>query len=45
MKRISSQLPTYDSSYYLQLREYDMNQESNKVGSQNKGVDETMTRG
>ena len=36
MKRISSQLPTYDSSYYLQLREYDMNQESNKVGSQSR---------
>ena len=26
MKRISSQLPTYDSNYYMRLREFDMNE-------------------
>ena len=36
MKRISSQLPTYDSSYYMRLREYDMNQMTNKIGAQSK---------
>jgi flagellar hook-associated protein 3 FlgL len=36
MKRISSQLPTLDTSYYTQLREYDMNQMSNKIGAQSK---------
>jgi flagellar hook-associated protein 3 FlgL len=36
MKRISSQLPTYDSSYYMRLREYDMNQMSNKMGAQSR---------
>jgi flagellar hook-associated protein 3 FlgL len=36
MKRISSQLPAYDSSYYNRLREYDLNQMSNKIGAQSK---------
>ena len=36
MKRISSQLPANDSSYYNRLREYDMNQMSNKMGAQSK---------
>jgi flagellar hook-associated protein 3 FlgL len=36
MKRISSQLPTSDSSYYMRLREYEMNQMSNKVGAQSR---------
>ncbi|MGD0727160.1 MAG: flagellar hook-associated protein 3 [Spirochaetia bacterium] len=36
MKRISSQQPTFDSSYYRELREFDMNQMTNKVGAQSK---------
>ncbi len=36
MKRISSQLPTLDTSYYTQLREYDMNQMTNKIGAQSR---------
>jgi flagellar hook-associated protein 3 FlgL len=36
MKRISTQLTTYDSSYYMRLREYEMNQMQNKVGSQSR---------
>jgi flagellar hook-associated protein 3 FlgL len=36
MKRISTQLSTYDSSYYMRLREYDMNQMQNKIGSQSR---------
>ncbi len=36
MKRISSQLPTYDSNYYMTLREFDMNQMSNKMGAQSR---------
>jgi flagellar hook-associated protein 3 FlgL len=36
MKRISTQQPTFDSSYYQRLREYDMNQMTNKVGAQSK---------
>jgi flagellar hook-associated protein 3 FlgL len=36
MKRISTQLPTNDSSYYLRLREYESNQMSNKVGAQSR---------
>jgi flagellar hook-associated protein 3 FlgL len=36
MKRISSQLPTLDASYWTRLREYDMNQMSNKIGAQSK---------
>ncbi len=36
MKRISSQLPTYDSSYYQRLREFDMNQMTNKMGAQSR---------
>jgi flagellar hook-associated protein 3 FlgL len=36
MKRISTQLPSYDSSYWNRLREYDMNQMTNKIGAQSK---------
>ena len=36
MKRISSQLPSYDSSYYLRLREWELNQMNNKVGAQSR---------
>ncbi|HTO22042.1 MAG TPA: flagellar hook-associated protein 3, partial [Spirochaetia bacterium] len=36
MKRISSQLPTLDSSYWQRLREFDMNQMSNKMGAQSR---------
>lgn len=36
MKRISSQLPTLDASYYTQLREFDMNQMTNKMGAQSR---------
>jgi flagellar hook-associated protein 3 FlgL len=36
MKRISTQQPTFDSSYYQRLREYDMNQMTNKIGAQSK---------
>jgi flagellar hook-associated protein 3 FlgL len=36
MKRISSQLPTYDSSYYTRLREYDMNEMYQKIGDQTR---------
>jgi flagellar hook-associated protein 3 FlgL len=36
MKRISSQLPAYDSNYYNRLREFDMNQMTNKIGAQSK---------
>jgi flagellar hook-associated protein 3 FlgL len=36
MKRISSQLPTYDSSYWTKLREFDMNQMANKMGAQSR---------
>ena len=36
MKRISSQLPTYDSSYYTRLREYDMNESYEKIGGQTR---------
>jgi flagellar hook-associated protein 3 FlgL len=36
MKRISSQLPTQDSSYYQRLREFDMNQMTNKIGAQSR---------
>lgn len=36
MKRISSQQPAFDSSYYRELREFDMNQMTNKVGAQSK---------
>ena len=36
MKRISSQLPTYDSSYYMRLRESEMNQMANKMGAQSR---------
>ncbi len=36
MKRISSQLPTLDTSFYTRLREFDMNQMSNKIGAQSK---------
>ncbi len=36
MKRISSLLPTLDSSYWQRLREFDMNQMSNKMGAQSR---------
>jgi len=36
MKRISSQMPTLDSSYYQRLREFDMNQMTNKIGAQSR---------
>jgi flagellar hook-associated protein 3 FlgL len=36
MKRISSQLPTLDSSYWQRLREFDMNQMTNKMGAQSR---------
>jgi len=36
MKRISSQLPTYDSTYWMKLREFDMNQMANRMGAQSK---------
>ncbi|HET6487771.1 MAG TPA: hypothetical protein VFH83_15190, partial [Spirochaetia bacterium] len=34
MKRISSQLPASDSSFYLRQREVEMNDMSNKIGAQ-----------
>jgi flagellar hook-associated protein 3 FlgL len=36
MKRISSQLPALDSAYYTQLREFEMNRMTNKLGAQSK---------
>jgi flagellar hook-associated protein 3 FlgL len=36
MKRISTNLPNYDSSYYLRLREWQMNEVSNKMASQSR---------
>jgi flagellar hook-associated protein 3 FlgL len=33
MKRISSQLPSHDSSYYLRLREWELNRMNNNVAS------------
>jgi flagellar hook-associated protein 3 FlgL len=36
MKRISTQLSTYDASYYMRLREWDMNQMQNKIGAQSR---------
>ena len=36
MKRISSQLPSYDSSYYLRLHEWQLNQQNNKVSAQSR---------
>ena len=33
MKRISSQLPSYDSSYYLRLREWELNRVNGNVAS------------
>jgi flagellar hook-associated protein 3 FlgL len=36
MKRISSQLPSYDSQYWMRLREWEMNQETNKMGAQTR---------
>ena len=35
-KRISSQLPTFDASYYTRLREFDMNEMYGKMGGQTK---------
>jgi flagellar hook-associated protein 3 FlgL len=36
MKRISSQLPSYDSSYYLRLHEWQLNQQNSKVAAQSR---------
>jgi flagellar hook-associated protein 3 FlgL len=36
MKRISSQLPSYDSSYYLRLHEWQLNQQNGKIASQSR---------
>ena len=36
MKRISSQLPSYDSSYYLRLHEWQLDQMNNKVAAQSR---------
>jgi flagellar hook-associated protein 3 FlgL len=36
MKRISSQQPAFDSSYYRELREFEMNKMTNKMGAQSK---------
>jgi len=36
MKRISSQLPGMDSSYNMRLREWEMSQETNKMGTQSR---------
>jgi flagellar hook-associated protein 3 FlgL len=36
MKRISSQLPTYDSQYWLRLREWYLNEASNRMSSQTR---------
>ncbi len=36
MKRISSQLPTQDSSYFTRLREFDMNEMYAKIGGQTR---------
>jgi len=45
MKRISSQLPAFDSSYFTRLREFDMNEMYEKIGAQtriNKPRDDPM---
>ena len=36
MKRISSQLPSMDASYYMRLREWRMNDMQNKIASQSR---------
>lgn len=36
MKRISSQLPSYDSSYYLRLHEWQLAQQNSKVAAQSR---------
>jgi flagellar hook-associated protein 3 FlgL len=36
MKRISSQLPSYDSSYYLRLHEWQLNHQNEKVAAQSR---------
>ncbi len=36
MKRISSQLPAIDNSYYTRIREWELNQENNKIASQSR---------
>jgi flagellar hook-associated protein 3 FlgL len=36
MKRISTNLPNYDSSFYLRLREWQMNEAANKMASQSR---------
>ncbi len=35
-KRISSQLPTLDASYFTRLREFEMNEEYQKIGAQTR---------
>jgi len=36
MKRISTNLPNYDASYYLRLREWQMNEAQNKMAAQSR---------
>jgi flagellar hook-associated protein 3 FlgL len=36
MKRISTELPSMDASYWQRLREFDMNQMSNRMGAQTR---------
>ena len=36
MKRISTQLPSHDASYYMRLREWGMNDMQNKIGAQSR---------
>jgi flagellar hook-associated protein 3 FlgL len=36
MKRISTNLPNYDSSFYLRLREWQMNEAENKMAAQSR---------
>ena len=36
MKRISSQMPAFDSGYFTRLREFDMNEEYQKIGGQTR---------
>jgi flagellar hook-associated protein 3 FlgL len=36
MKRISTNLPNYDASYYLRLREWQMNEAENKMAAQSR---------
>ncbi len=36
MKRISSQLPSYDNQYWLRLREFELNEATNKMAAQSR---------